>query len=59
MAGQEFIKIISPFYFVISVKLMADGVLRGAGAMKQFMIATFLDLALRVILAFNHINFFF
>ena len=51
-AGQEFIKIISPFYFVISVKLMADGVLRGAGAMKQFMIATFLDLALRVILAF-------
>ena len=48
----EFLKIVSPFYFVISLKLMADGVLRGAGAMKSFMIATFSDLLLRVILAF-------
>ena len=31
---------------------MADGVLRGAGSMKCFMIATFTDLLLRVILAF-------
>lgn len=37
---------------MISLKLMADGVLRGAGAMKSFMIATFSDLLLRVILAF-------
>lgn len=51
-AGREFLRIVSPFYFVISVKLMADGVLRGAGAMKQFMTATFFDLVLRVILAF-------
>lgn len=50
--GMEFLKIVSPFYFVISLKLMADGVLRGAGAMKSFMIATFSDLLLRVILAF-------
>ncbi|MEG0179334.1 MAG: MATE family efflux transporter, partial [Oscillospiraceae bacterium] len=34
------------------VKLMADGVLRGSGAMRPFMIATFADLILRVILAF-------
>ncbi len=51
-AGTAFLKIVSPFYFVVSVKLMADGVLRGAGAMKQFMTATFTDLVLRVILAF-------
>lgn len=50
--GVEFLKIVSPFYFVVALKLMADGVLRGAGAMKQFMTATFTDLLLRVVLAF-------
>lgn len=50
--GVEFLKIVSPFYFVISVKLIADGVLRGGGAMKQFMISTFTDLLLRVVLAY-------
>ncbi|MEG2931242.1 MAG: hypothetical protein RR825_05600, partial [Ruthenibacterium sp.] len=34
------------------IKLMADGVLRGAGSMTCFMIATFGDLVLRVILAY-------
>lgn len=47
-----FLKILSPFYFVISAKLVADGILRGSGLMKQFMIATFTDLILRVGLAF-------
>lgn len=50
--GLTFLRIVSPFYFVISVKLVADGILRGAGRMKHFMIATFSDLFLRVILAF-------
>ena len=50
--GQQFLWIVSPFYFVISAKLISDGVLRGAGAMKQFMTATFTDLILRVMLAF-------
>ncbi len=50
--GIQFLHIISPFYFVVAAKLMADGVLRGAGLMKQFMAATFVDLVLRVILAF-------
>ena len=50
--GLNFLRIVSPFYFVISVKLMADGVLRGAGAMGAFMAATFTDLVLRVVLAF-------
>src|SRR5699024_96605 len=50
--GVEFLRIVSPFYFVISVKLVADGVLRGSAAMVPFMIATFTDLILRVILAF-------
>ena len=36
---------------MISLKLVSDGVLRGAGLMKKFMIATFTDLILRVVLA--------
>ena len=50
--GILFLKILSPFYFVVSTKLVADGILRGAGKMKNFMIATFTDLILRVLLAF-------
>ncbi len=50
--GVLFLRILSPFYLVISIKLIADGVLRGAGKMKEFMTATFTDLVLRVCLAF-------
>ena len=50
--GIIYLKILSPFYFVVSTKLVADGILRGAGMMKKFMIATFTDLILRVLLAF-------
>ena len=51
--GITFLRILSPFYFVVSAKLVADGILRGAGLMKQFMAATFTDLILRVVLAFT------
>ena len=50
--GVEFLKIVSPFYMIISLKLISDGILRGAGAMKAFMAATFSDLILRVVLAY-------
>lgn len=50
--GVTFLKIVAPFYFVVSIKLVADGVLRGAEAMNYFMVSTFTDLVLRVILAF-------
>ncbi len=49
--GVQFLRILSPFYFVVSAKLVSDGVLRGAGLMKEFMVATFTDLILRVGLA--------
>lgn len=51
-SGLMFLRIVSPFYFVISSKLIADGILRGASRMGCFMIATFTDLILRVLLAF-------
>lgn len=50
--GVMFLRILSPFYFVVSAKLVADGILRGAGRMKNFMITTFTDLILRVVLAY-------
>lgn len=51
LSGTRFLCVVTPFYFMISVKLVADGVLRGSGLMKQFMVSTFTDLILRVILA--------
>lgn len=49
--GIQFLRVLAPFYFVVSAKLVSDGILRGAGLMKQFMVATFTDLILRVALA--------
>ncbi len=49
--GMTFLRIVAPFYFVVSAKLVADGVLRGSGMMGRFMAATFTDLILRVVLA--------
>ena len=49
--GILFLRIVAPFYFLVSVKLVSDGVLRGCALMVQFMISTFADLILRVALA--------
>ena len=49
--GALFLQIVSPFYVIIAAKLIADGVLRGVGSMKKFVISTFADLTLRVLLA--------
>ncbi len=49
--GIQFLRVLAPFYFLVSAKLVSDGILRGAGLMKEFMAATFTDLILRVALA--------
>lgn len=49
--GVALLRILVPFYVVISVKLMTDGILRGGGLMGKFMVSTFTDLTLRVVLA--------
>lgn len=51
-SGVNFLKIVSPFYLFISIKLIIDGVLRGCGSMKLFMVSTFSDLLLRVVLSY-------
>lgn len=55
--GYDFLRIVSPFYFTVCIKLVCDGVLRGSSSMNLFMIATFADLILRVILAYILSNF--
>ncbi len=49
--GRQLLRIVSPFYPVVCVKIICDGVLKGAGKMTPFMISTFSDLILRVVLA--------
>jgi len=51
-AGREFLMTVAPFYFAVTVKLVADGVLRGGRRMSAFMVTTFSDLILRVAFAF-------
>ena len=48
--GIDLLKILLSFYLVISVKLVADGILRGSEMMSRFMAFTFTDLILRVTL---------
>lgn len=52
VSGMAFLKTVSPFFCFIGVKLVLDGVLKGTGSMKLFLIVTFTDLILRVVLAF-------
>lgn len=51
-SGREILRILSPFYVIICCKMISDGVLKGAGKMNYFMISTFTDLILRVLIAF-------
>ncbi|MEG0689308.1 MAG: MATE family efflux transporter [Hungatella sp.] len=50
-SGMLFLRIVVPFYFMIAIKLMIDGIIRGSGAMAYFVMATIPDLILRIIVA--------
>ena len=50
--GVDFVRTTAPFYMVVSIKIAADAVLRGAGDMNEFMSTTFVDLVLRVIFSY-------
>lgn len=57
-SGVVFLRIVAPFYVVAMIKIMCDGILRGTGSVQYFMITTFADLLLRVILAFVFVKGF-
>lgn len=50
--GAKFLWITCPFYVFIAAKTAADGVIKGAGKLFQFMISTCVDLVLRVALCY-------
>ena len=51
-AGVQFVRIVSPFFFAVNVKVSADAAVRGSGGNAGFMVSTFTDLLLRVAFAF-------
>ncbi len=51
-AGATYLRIVSPFVLVVVFKQLCDAILQGAGAAREFVITTFSDLALRVLLAY-------
>ncbi|MBQ9155868.1 MAG: MATE family efflux transporter [Eubacterium sp.] len=50
-AATGYMRFVGCFYYLIGIKMAADGVLRGAGDMKMFTIANLANLTLRVIVA--------
>ena len=48
LAGEQFFRIVMPFYLFVAVKIACDGTLRGLGAMRELLIGTFVDISLRV-----------
>lgn len=48
-AGLGFIRVVSPFYPLVCVKIVSDGALRGIGAMTPFMAATMSDVVVRLL----------
>ena len=48
-AGLGFIRVVSPFYPLVCVKIISDGALRGIGAMTPFMAATMSDVVVRLL----------
>ncbi|WP_252238085.1 MATE family efflux transporter [Clostridium sp. VAP51] len=54
--GVEYITVVSIFYVLMGLMVTTNGVLRGAGDIKVFMISTLCNLSLRVIAAYTLSN---
>lgn len=49
--GTDYLRFIGWFFALIGLKMLTDGVLRGAGDMKMFTVANMVNLGLRVVMA--------
>lgn len=56
--GKNFMYIVCPFFIALGLKMPFDGVLKGSKDMIGFMIGTFSDLILRIVLSYVLSNFF-
>ncbi len=50
--GTEYLKVVSMFYFLMGIMFAANGVLRGIGYMKIFMLTTIVNLSCRIYFAY-------
>lgn len=50
--GSQFLYIVAPFHFLVGIKIVTDGVLRGTGNINCYMISTSSDLVVRVLFSF-------
>lgn len=57
LIGHEYLKIVSMFYFLMGLMVTTNGVLRGAGDLKIFLISSLANLSTRVICAYILANF--
>lgn len=48
-AGMGFVRVVSPFYLLVCLKIVFDGALRGTGAMTCFLFATMSDVVVRIL----------
>lgn len=55
--GISYLRIISPDYLIICFIITGGGLLRGLGRIKDFLILTVIDLAIRVIMSFGLCSF--
>jgi len=51
-AGASFLLVSAPWLVVVALKQVCDGILHGAGSTREFTTTTFIDLAVRVVLAY-------
>ncbi len=56
--GSRFLRVVSPFYCLLSIKMCTDCLVQGAGYMRGYMASTMLDLCVRVLSAFVLVYFF-
>lgn len=50
--GTEYLQVVSIFYFLFGIMCITNGVLRGAGDMKPFLIATLVNIFARIVFAY-------
>ena len=49
-SGMGFVRVVTPFYLLVCLKIVTDGALRGVGKMNAFMMSSISDVLVRILL---------
>lgn len=55
--GSEYIKVVCVFYVLMGIMFCSNGIFRGVGKMKIFMLSTFINLVSRIVFAYSLVPF--